>query len=94
MNPILVLLFFSKFNMPSVTVYCTRRVRNFWLWFDPHIKKLEPHCKVKKKQYHSTVLFSSFIKNGHSAWFDPQVKKLEPHCIVKQTAVSQYSSVE
>ena len=32
------------------------------------------------------VLFSSFLRNGHTAWFDPQTEKLEPHCITKQTA--------
>ena len=33
----------------------------------------------------TALLFSSFLKNGHTAWFDPQTKKLEPRCITKQT---------
>ena len=35
------------------------------------------------------VLFSSFLKNGHTAWFDPHTKKLEPHCITIQTALHE-----
>ena len=55
---------------------------------------MEKKCqRVKQYKNHSTVLFSSLTKNGHTAWFDPQMKKLEPHCIVKQT-VPQYSTVQ
>ena len=55
------------------------------------MKKLEPLC-IETKQYHSTVLFSGFKQNGHTAWFDPQMKKLEPHGIAKQI-VLPYSTV-
>ena len=36
-NPILILLFFSKFKIPlSLVVYCARAIRNFWLCFMPN----------------------------------------------------------
>ena len=35
------------------------------------------HIVSQNKQHRMKVLFSSFLKNGHTAWFDPQTKKLE-----------------